>query len=92
VQRIFLYQAAFILGRGLFWGNITGILICLIQLHWGVMKLPTASYFVSVVPINLGILPLLLLNAGTLFICMLMLVLPSYIVSRVSPIKAIRFN
>ena len=92
VQRIFLYQAAFILGRGLLWGNVTGISLCLIQLQWGIMKLPTASYFVSVVPINLGLIPLLLINSGTLIICMLMLVLPSYIVSRVSPIKAIRFN
>jgi lipoprotein-releasing system permease protein len=92
VQRIFLYQAVFILSRGLLWGNITGIALCLVQQHWGIMKLPTASYFVSVVPINLNILHLAFLNAGTLIICMLMLVLPSYIVSRVSPIKAIRFN
>ncbi|MEI6748365.1 MAG: ABC transporter permease [Bacteroidales bacterium] len=92
VQRIFLYQAAFILTRGLIWGNITGVVLCLIQQQWGIIKLPTASYFVSVVPINLNILHLFFLNAGTLIICMMMLVLPSYIVSRVSPIKAIRFN
>lgn len=92
VQRIFLYQAAFILGRGLLWGNVVGITLCLTQQYFGIMKLPTESYFVSVVPINLSIINLLLINAGTLFICMLMLVLPSYIVSRVSPIRAIRFN
>lgn len=92
VQRIFLYQAAFILTRGLIWGNITGVVLCLIQQQWGIIKLPTASYFVSVVPINLNILHLFFLNAGTLIICVMMLVLPSYIVSRVSPIKAIRFN
>jgi lipoprotein-releasing system permease protein len=92
VRKIFLYQAAFILGRGLLWGNIAGIGLCLAQQHWGLMKLPQESYFVSVVPINLSIIHLAIINAGTLIVCMLMLVIPSFVISRISPIKAIRFN
>ncbi len=92
VRKIFLYQAAFILGRGLLWGNIVGISLCLAQLQWGIIKLPQASYFVSVVPINLSLIHLAIINTGTLIVCMLMLVLPSYVISRITPIKAIRFN
>jgi lipoprotein-releasing system permease protein len=92
VRKIFLYQAVFILGRGLLWGDIAGIALCLAQQHWGIMKLPQESYFVSVVPINLSLIHLAIINAGTLIICILMLVLPSYVISRITPIKAIRFN
>ena len=92
VRKIFMYQAVFILGRGLLWGNIVGIALCLAQQHWGIMKLPQDSYFVSVVPINLSLIHLAILNAATLIVCILMLVLPSYVISRISPIKAIRFN
>jgi len=92
VRKIFLYQAAFILGRGLLWGNVIGIILCLAQQQWGIMKLPQESYFVSVVPINLSIIHLAIINVCTLTVCMLMLVLPSYVISRISPIKAIRFN
>ena len=92
VRKIFLYQAVFILGRGLLWGDIAGIALCLAQQHWGIMKLPQESYFVSVVPINLSLIHLAIINAGTLIICMLILVLPSYVISRITPIKAIRFN
>ena len=92
VRKIFLYQAAFILGRGLLWGNIAGIALCLAQQQWGIMKLPQESYFVSVVPVNLSLIHLAIINTGTLIVCMMMLVLPSYVISRISPIKAIRFN
>ena len=92
VRKIFLYQAALILGRGLLWGNLAGITLCLVQQQWGIIKLPQESYFVSVVPINLNLIYLAIINAGTLVVCMSMLVLPSYVISRISPIKAIRFN
>lgn len=68
VRKIFLYQAVFILGRGLLWGDIAGIALCLAQQHWGIMKLPQESYFVSVVPINLSLIHLAIINAGTLII------------------------
>lgn len=92
IRNIFLYQALYLTGVGMFWGNIVGIGLCLIQQHFGIITLDEASYYVKVVPINLNIWHILLLNAGTLFFCFLMLLLPSFIVARISPLKAIRFD
>ncbi len=92
IRRIFLYNSAYIVGRGLFWGNLAGITICLIQYNLKLFPLDQESYYMSYVPIDLQIMPLLLINLGTFLICLLMLILPSYIISRITPIKAIRFN
>jgi lipoprotein-releasing system permease protein len=92
IRNIFLYQALYLTGVGMFWGNVVGIGLCLLQQHFGIITLDEASYYVKVVPINLNIWHILLLNAGTLFFCFLMLLLPSFIVARISPLKAIRFD
>ena len=92
IRRIFLYNAAYIIGKGLLYGNIAGLSICLLQQYFGIISLPQESYFMTVVPINLDIIHILILNAGTLAACTLMLLLPSFIVSRISPVKAIRFD
>jgi lipoprotein-releasing system permease protein len=92
IRKIFLYNAMYIIGSGLFWGNLAGFVLCLIQLKLGMITLPQESYYVSVVPINLNILNIIFLNAGTGIACFLMLLLPSYIITRVSPVKAIRFD
>jgi lipoprotein-releasing system permease protein len=92
VRRIFLYKSIYIIGQGLMLGNIIGLCICILQQQFGIITLPQESYYVSVVPINLNLENILLLNAGTLGICILMLVIPSYIIARISPVKAIRFS
>ncbi|MBW6499265.1 MAG: ABC transporter permease [Bacteroidales bacterium] len=92
VRKVFLYNAGFTILRGLFWGNVAGILVCLVQQRFGLITLPQDSYYVSQVPINLEWIHVLLLNAGTFAVCMLMLILPSMIVSRISPVKAIIFR
>ena len=92
IRRIFLYNAAYIVGKGLLFGNLVGISLCLLQKYFSIVHLPQESYFMSVVPINLDIIPILILNAGTLAACTLMLLLPSFIVTRISPVKAIRFD
>ncbi len=92
IQRIFIFQALYLTGVGLFWGNLIGIVLCLIQHHFGIITLDEASYYVKVVPINLELSFVLLLNAGTLFFCFLMMLMPSMVVSRIQPLKAIRFN
>jgi lipoprotein-releasing system permease protein len=92
VRKVFLYNAAFTIGRGLLWGNVVGLLICLIQSQFGIITLPQDSYYVSEVPINLQFMHVLVLNAGTFAVCMLMLILPSMIVTRISPVKAIMFK
>lgn len=92
VRLIFIYNAVHLILRGLFWGNLIGIGLCLLQLQFGFMKLPEESYYVSEVPIKLQWINVILLNAGTLLVCVLMLVVPSYVITKISPIKAIRFD
>ncbi len=89
---IFLYQAAFIIGKGLIWGNILGISICFLQDKLHLIPLDPTSYFIDAVPININIISILLLNTGTLFITFLMLLIPSGIISRISPDKTIKFD
>lgn len=91
VRKIFLMKATYIIGQGLILGNAIGFSLCLIQQKFGLIKLPQESYYVSVVPVNLDVMNILLLNGCTLAICFLMLIVPSYIIARITPVKAIRF-
>jgi len=92
IQKIFLYNAAFLVGKGMFWGNVVGIVLCLIQYHWEIVKLNPETYYLSTVPINLKLTHLLLLNIGTLAATILMLVVPTFIINKIKPVEAIRFN
>lgn len=92
VRRVFLYNAAFLIAKGLFFGNLIGFSIAWLQNNFGLIKLPQESYYVTEVPVNIEWLHLLALNAGTFAICMIMLVIPSLIVTRVSPVRAIAFR
>jgi lipoprotein-releasing system permease protein len=92
IRKIFLYLSSFLIGKGLLWGNLIGIALCLIQKKFGIAKLDTASYYLETVPINLDLLHLILLNLGSLTITVMMLVLPSYLIAKINPIKTIRFN
>ncbi len=92
VQRIFLIQSGFIVIRGLIFGNLFGLTLCLIQQHFGVIKLDEASYYLSTVPIHLNAIHILLLNLGTFIVTIAMLVVPSMVISRISPEKTIKFD
>jgi lipoprotein-releasing system permease protein len=92
VRKIFLYNAFYLIVRGLFWGNLIGIGLILIQQYFGIVKLNPENYYVSVAPVNLNLLYLLGLNLGTILICLLVLLIPSYIITKISPVKAIRFD
>jgi len=92
IRKIFLYLSSFLIGKGMLWGNLIGIAICLIQSHFGIITLDPANYMLEQVPINLQWSHIILLNAGSLLITILMLVIPSYVVAKISPIKTIRFN
>jgi len=92
IRRVFLINAAYIIGQGLFWGNLVGATLCIIQQKYGIITLPQESYYVSVVPVNLDLWNILLLNAGTVVVCLAMLLVPSYVTSRISPVRAIRFS
>jgi lipoprotein-releasing system permease protein len=92
IRKIFLYQSSFLISKGLLWGNIVGIVICILQAQFQIIKLDPANYYLEAVPINLKLWHVLALNAGSLIITVCMLVVPSYIIARLSPEKTIRFN
>ncbi|MBC8314319.1 MAG: ABC transporter permease [Bacteroidales bacterium] len=92
IRKVFLYQSVFIIGLGILIGNLFGFGFCFLQIRYGLVTLPQESYYMSVVPIHLNGLNILLLNLGTILVCYLMLLIPSMIISRISPIKAIRFS
>jgi lipoprotein-releasing system permease protein len=92
IRRIFIYQAAYLIGKGLFWGNIIGVGLALLQLKTGILALDPSSYYLKTVPINLNMLHLLLLNVGTMIITLLILLIPSQLIGRISPVKAIKYD
>ena len=92
IRRIFLYQAAYLIGKGLFWGNFIGIGLAFIQLKTGLITLDATSYYIKTVPINLQLSHILLLNTGTMAAIIVMLLVPSQLISRITPVKAIRYD
>jgi len=92
VRHIFLYNAAWLIGQGLLIGNAIGIGISLLQQQTHFLKLDQESYYVPWVPIHLDVLEIIGINALTLGICLLVLLIPSLIISRITPVKAIRFS
>ncbi len=92
IRKVFLYQAAYLIGKGLLWGNIFGIGLAFIQLKTGIITLDPSSYYIKMVPVNLELSHILLLNAGTMAAIILMLLIPSQLISRIAPVKAIKYD
>lgn len=92
IQKIFLIQAGFLIGRGMLIGNAIGLGICFLQQFFGVIPLDPEVYYLSQVPIELNWIHWLLLNLGTLIVCLIALIIPSRVIMRISPVKAIKFN
>ncbi|MEM8907133.1 MAG: FtsX-like permease family protein [Bacteroidota bacterium] len=92
IRQIFLFYAAYIIGIGLFWGNLIGLALCFIQDRFELIQLSEADYYLSVAPIQLDVWTLLFLNVGTLLVTLIFLILPSYLVTSITPVKAIRFK
>lgn len=92
IRKIFLVFAVFLIGKGLLWGNVAGIGLCLLQQVTHLVKLNPETYYVDAVPILLDIPTLLILNVSTLVISVSMLIGPSLLISRIKPAKSIRFE
>ncbi len=92
IRHTFLWFAVFIIGKGLFIGNILALTLCIIQKCTGIVKLDPTNYYVSEVPLEINPLWILLLNAGTLIISVIVLIAPGYLVSHIHPAKSIRFE
>jgi lipoprotein-releasing system permease protein len=92
IRKVFVYLSVFLTGRGLLWGNIIGMAIVLLQMAFHVIRLNPESYYVDYVPMNFSLTHLLLLNLGTIVITSLILIIPSWFISKISPDKVIRFD
>jgi len=92
IRWVFLYYAGYIILVGLFWGNLIGLGLCWLQATFGFITLDEANYYLAVAPIKINWWSVLLLNGGTLVVTLLFLIVPSYLVSRIDPVKAIRFK
>jgi lipoprotein-releasing system permease protein len=92
IRKIFLYISAFLIGKGLLWGNLIALSICFIQKYTGILKLNPETYYLSEVPIEINWFSIFLVNLGTLIITLLLLIGPSYLVAKISPAKTIRFE
>lgn len=92
VRKIFLYNASYLIGLGLLWGNIIGLGLLFAQKHFKLFPLNPDTYYVSEAPVYLNWDYILILNVGTFIACLLMLLIPSVIISKISPVKAIRFD
>ncbi len=92
IRKIFLYQASYLILKGLLWGNLLGISLCMLQKHFSIIRLDPTSYYLTTVPININLFNIFLLNAGTVAVILTFLILPSMLISRISPAEAIRFK
>lgn len=92
IRKIFLYVSFFLIGKGMLWGNVIGISLCLIQSYFRVITLDPSIYYLDAVPIDLNVVSLILLNVGTLLAAMLMMLGPSYLITRIDPARSIRFE
>jgi len=92
IRKIFLYQSSYLIFKGLLWGNLMGISLCLLQKYFSIIHLDPTSYYLNTVPVNIDLLNIFFLNAGTVAVILAFLILPSMLISRISPAEAIRFK
>ncbi len=92
IRKVFLYNAMYLIGLGLFWGNFIGLGLLAIQKYFGVITLNPSTYYVKQAPVVIELGYILMLNVGVFVVCLLMLLVPSYIITKISPVKAMRFD
>ncbi|MBU3821182.1 ABC transporter permease [Flavobacteriaceae bacterium XHP0103] len=92
IRKLFLYNASYLIVLGLFWGNLLGLGLLFAQKQFKLFPLDPSVYYVTEAPVYINLGYILALNIGTLVLCLLMLLVPSYIITKISPVKAIRFE
>lgn len=91
IRKVFLYNATYLILKGLLFGNIIGLTIIFVQNYFGFITLDPETYYVSIMPVHIDFLDVVFLNVGTLILCFFMLLIPSYIITKIQPSKSIRF-
>ncbi|WP_027138684.1 ABC transporter permease [Gaetbulibacter saemankumensis] len=92
IRKLFLYNASYLILLGLFWGNLIGLGLLFAQKYFKLFPLDPSVYYVTEAPVFISLSYVIGLNVGTLVLCLLMLLVPSYIITKISPVKAIRFE
>jgi lipoprotein-releasing system permease protein len=92
IRKIFLNQMGWLIVRGMIIGNSIGLGLCIIQKKWGVIQLDPEVYYLDLVPVSLNVTYVLILNACTLIVCLSALLIPSIVITRMNPVKSIKFN
>lgn len=92
IRKVFLYISSFLILKGMLWGNVIALGICVLQKLFGIIKLDPATYYVSEMPVDINPLYIILINIGALLISLAMLIGPSYLIARISPAKSIKFE
>ncbi|TMM58054.1 ABC transporter permease [Maribacter algarum] len=93
IRKVFLYNATYLIGIGLLWGNIIGLGVIWLQSKYKLFKFPNPKeYYIEYIPVHINFWTILILNIGVLLLCLLMLLLPSYIITKITPVKAIKFE
>ncbi|GEP90072.1 lipoprotein-releasing system permease protein [Chitinophaga terrae (ex Kim and Jung 2007)] len=92
IQKIFVYQAAYIILLGLIIGDVFGLGIAILQQQTGFFKLPEDTYYMSAAAISIHWIDIVLINIGTFVICTVVLLIPSLIIKKITPVKAIQFK
>ena len=93
IRKVFLYNAAYLIGIGLLWGNVIALGAIWIQSKYRIVRFPNPKeYYIDYIPVQIDWSTVLLLNIGVLILCLLMLLLPSYIITKITPVKAIKFE
>jgi len=92
IRKIFIYNALYIISKGVFWGNLIALSISFIQIKTGILKLDKASYYIDKVPVNISLMHYTIVNFGIIILCTAILLIPSYLISKISPAKVIRYE
>lgn len=93
IRKVFLYNAAYLIAIGLFWGNLIGLGVIFLQDRYRMFKFPNPEeYYIDYIPVHMDLPTVLLLNMGVMLLCLLMLLIPSYIITKITPVKAIQFE
>lgn len=93
IRKVFLYNAAYLITIGLLWGNLFGLGFIWFQETYRVFKFPNPKeYYIDYIPVHIDFPTVLILNLGVLILCLLMLLIPSYIITKITPVKAIKFE
>ena len=92
IRNVFIYNSLYIIFNGLFWGNLIALTFSICQNYFDLISLDENIYFMSFVPVKIELMSLFLINIGTIVICYLILVIPSVVISKISPAKSIKFE